>query len=338
MENPIYASLNSIGVYIPDHIITNDHLSRIVETNDAWITKRTGIKERRFANSDEATSDLATKAANVALQRAGLKPNEIDAVIVATISPDYFCMPSTACVVAHNLGIIGKPALDIAAACSGFIYLLYLAKSLIESRVHKNILIIGAEKLSSILDMQDRSTCVLFGDGAGAAVISATNNKEFSILDVNCASNGEYQDFLMTPGCGARNPASPEVLQKRLQFIKMKGNETFKLAVKTLTQDVLEILEKNNISKDEIDFFIPHQANLRIISAVGDALDFPKEKVAVTVQKYGNTSAASIPMAINALYEEGKIKQGSKLLLDAFGGGLTWGSAILTFNGKPLIH
>ncbi|MCI5968518.1 beta-ketoacyl-ACP synthase III [Helicobacter sp.] len=334
MEKPIYASLNSIGAYVPSQIITNNALSKIVDTSDEWITKRTGIKERRFADGNEATSDLATKAAKIAMKRANLKPSDIDAVIVATISPDYFCMPSTACVVAHNLGIIGKPAFDIAAACSGFIYLLYLAKSLIVSRVHRNVLIIGAEKLSSIMDMQDRSTCVLFGDGAGAAIIGVTEDKNLSILDVNCASNGQYQDFLMTPGCGSRNPANDRVLQERLQFIKMKGNETFKLAVKTLTQDVVEILERNQISKDSIDFFIPHQANLRIISAVGDALDFPKEKVALTVQKYGNTSAASIPMAMNDLYEEGRIQKGSRLLLDAFGGGLTWGSVILTFNGK----
>lgn len=328
----IYASLSSIGAYIPNRIVTNDDIAKIVDTSDEWITKRTGIKERRFADENEATSDLATKAAKLAIKRAGLESSDIDAVIVATISPDYFCMPSTACVVAHNLGIVGKPAFDIAAACSGFIYLLFLAKSLIESRAHKNILIIGAEKLSSIIDMQDRSTCVLFGDGAGAAVIGQTNDKNLSILDVNCASNGEYQDFLMTPGCGVRNPVSTEVLKERLQFIKMKGNEVFKLAVKTLTQDVVEILERNNMDKDSIDFFVPHQANFRIISAVGDALGFSKEKVALTVQKYGNTSAASIPMAINALYEEGRIKHGSKLLLDAFGGGLTWGSAILAFN------
>ncbi|TLD86499.1 beta-ketoacyl-ACP synthase III [Helicobacter sp. MIT 05-5294] len=334
MEKPIYATLTSIGAYVPSRIVTNEDLSKIVDTSDEWITKRTGIKERRFAEGNEATSDLATKAARLALKRANLEASEIDAVIVATISPDFFCMPSTACVVANNLGILDKPAFDIAAACSGFIYLLSLAKSFIESKTYKNILIIGAEKISSILDMQDRSTCVLFGDGAGAAVISATEDKNLSVLDVRCSSNGQYQEFLMTPGCGSRNPASVEILQERLQFIKMKGNETFKIAVKTLTKDVVEILAKNNLSKDDIDFFIPHQANLRIISAVGEALGFPNEKVALVVQKYGNTSAASIPMAINDLYENGKIQCGSRLLLDAFGGGLTWGSAILTFNGK----
>ena len=334
MERRLYASLNSIGAYVPSKVVTNDDLAKIVDTSDEWITKRTGIKERRFAAENEATSDLATNAARVAIERAGLSADDIDAIIVATISPDFLCMPSTACVVANNLGITGKPAFDIAAACSGFIYLLFLANSLIESGAHQHILIVGAEKLSSILDMEDRSTCVLFGDGAGAAIISATEDKSLSILDVNCAANGQYKDFLMTPGCGSRNPASSEVLQERLQFIKMKGNETFKLAVKTLTQDVIEILERNHLSKDSIDFFVPHQANLRIISAVGETLKFPIEKIALTVQKYGNTSAASIPMAINDLYEAGSIKKGSRLLLDAFGGGLTWGSAILTFGGE----
>ena len=333
MEKKIYAALNSIGAYVPSKIITNDDLSKIVDTSDEWIQKRTGIKERRFAEATEATSDLATKAARIALQRAKLNPEQIDMVILATISPDFFCMPSTACVVANNLGIINKPAFDISAACSGFIYLLALAKSLIESKACKNILIVGAEKLSSIIDMQDRSTCVLFGDGAGAAIISATEDREAAILDVRVASNGAYQDFLMTPGCGSRNPANAGMLEERLQFIKMKGNETFKIAVKTLTNDVIEIMKANNLTKDDIDFFIPHQANSRIISAVGEALEFPSDKVVKTVHKYGNTSAASIPMAINDYYQEGRIKNGSKLLLDAFGGGLTWGSAILTFNG-----
>ena len=334
MEKKIYASLNSIGAYVPSRIITNDDLSKIVDTSDEWIQKRTGIKERRFADSTEATSDLATKAAQLAIERAKLSPDEIDMVIVATISPDFLCMPSTACVVANNLGIINKPAFDISAACSGFIYLLYLAKSFIESEACKNVLIIGAEKLSSIIDMEDRSTCVLFGDGAGAAVIGRSEDFSQAILDVRVASNGSYQDFLMTPGCGSRNPANAKMLEERLQFIKMKGNETFKIAVKTLTNDVIEIMKNNHLTKDDIDFFIPHQANMRIISAVGESLGFPIEKVAQSVQKYGNTSAASIPMAINDYYEAGALKKGSRLLLDAFGGGLTWGSAILSFNGE----
>jgi len=328
----MYASLLSIGASIPSRVVTNRDMENIVDTTDEWITKRTGIKERRFALDTQATSDLATEAATVALARANMKACEIDMLIVATISPDYFCMPSTACVVAHNLGIEDKPAFDISTACSGFIYLLSLSKAYIESGMAKKILIIGAEKLSSILDFSDRSTCVLFGDGAGAAVIGATNDKERAILDVNIAANGKYQDFLITPAGGSRNPASIETVQKRLHFMQMKGNETFKLAVKTLSNDVHEILERNHMSAKDITFFIPHQANLRIIKAVGDLLDFTNEQIIITVQKYGNTSAASIPMAINDIFEEGRLKDGDVLLLDAFGGGLTWGSSILTFN------
>lgn len=333
MDKKIYAKLHSIGAYIPEKVISNEDLSKLVETSDEWITKRTGIKERRFAKASEAASDLATQAAKIAIQRAGITPSEIDMIIVATISPDFLCMPSTACVVACNLGIVGKPAFDISAACSGFIYLLALAKSFIESQTYKNILIIGAEKLSSILDMQDRNTCVLFGDGAGAAVITSTKEKDLAILDINIASNGQYQDFLITPGCGSRHPSSYEMLAQRMQFIKMKGNETFKIAVKTLSNDVVEILARNKLTQKDIDYFIPHQANLRIISAVGESLNLPQEKIALTICKYGNTSAASIPMAINDFYEKGKIKTGSLLLLDAFGGGFTWGSALVHFGG-----
>lgn len=330
----MFASFRSIGAYIPSKVCTNSDLEKMVDTSDEWITKRTGIKERRFAASDEATSDLATKAARVALDRARIEPSEVDMLLVATISPDYLCMPSTACVIAHNLGLEDKPAFDISAACSGFVYLLSIAKAYIESGMARTILIIGAEKLTAITDFSDRSTCVLFGDGAGAAVIQATQDPSEAILDVKIASNGKYQDFLMTPAGGSRHPASPETLQEHLHFMKMKGNETFKLAVKTLSNDVKEILERNHLSSSDIHHFIPHQANYRIIKAVGELLDFTPEQIAITVDKYGNTSAASIPMAMNLLYEEGRLKSGQKVLLDAFGGGLTWGSAILTFAGQ----
>lgn len=330
----MFASLRSIGAYIPEHICTNADMERMVDTSDEWISKRTGIKTRHFAGDGEATSDLATKAALLALERANRSAGDMDMLIIATISPDYLCMPSTACVVAHNLGIEGKPAFDISAACSGFIYLLSVAKAYIQAGMARRILVIGAEKLSAITDFTDRSTCVLFGDGAGAAVIEASEIKEEAILDVKVASNGEYQDFLMTPGGGSRFPTSEETLRQRLQFIKMRGNETFKLAVKTLSSDVKEILERNNLSAQDIHHFIPHQANYRIIKAVGELLDFTPEQIVVTVDRFGNTSAASIPMAMNTIYEEGRLKFGERILLDAFGGGLTWGSAILTFCGK----
>ena len=312
------ASLISIAAYAPPKILTNFDLEKMVETNDEWIVKRTGISQRRIAQ-DEDTSELGTKAAKIALERANLTAKDIDAIICATISPDHFCMPSTACKIAKNLGINAITAFDISAACTGFIYLLELAKSLIESGSKKNVLVIGAEKLSKIVDWTDRTTCILFGDGAGAAVVSASEENE--IIDVHTAADGNYANLLITPGGEEK-------------FIKMSGNEVFKVAVQTLTKDVVDILEKNQISSDIIDLFIPHQANLRIIEAVKQRLNFTNEQCVVTVGKYGNTSSASIPMAMNDAYEAGRLKKGGLLLLDAFGGGFTWGSALLKFGGE----
>ena len=328
----MYATLKSIGAYAPKKVLTNSDLEKMVDTSDEWITKRTGIKERRVADKNEATSDLALNAAKIAIKRANIDKNQIDAVIVATLSPDYLTMPSTAAVVSHKLGIKGATAFDISAACSGFVYLLNIAKAFIESGLKKNILIIGAEKITSFVDYTDRSTCILFGDGAGAAIIGSTDDKSKSILDIHTGSDGEYQDFLITPGGGSINPCSTEIINQKLNYIKMKGNETFKLAVKTLTTDVEQILSKNSMTQEDIDLFIPHQANLRIISAVGKFLKMPEEKIILTISKYGNTSAASIPMAINDAYENGKLKNGNMMLLDTFGGGLTWGSALVVFN------
>jgi len=332
----VYAALKSVGAYIPQKKLTNHDFEKMVDTTDEWIKKRTGIESRYIAADDEATSDLAAKAAETAIQRSSLDKDSIDAIICATISPDHLCMPSTACLIADKLGIKNIMAFDISAACSGFVYALSIAKSFIESKMHKNILIIGAEKLSSIVDYSDRTTCVLFGDGAGAAVISATEDKKESILDIKTSADGTYKDFLITPGCGSKYPCSEEVLKEHQNFIKMKGNETFKLAVKTLTSDVLEILKENDLTSEDIDYFIPHQANYRIIEAVRNKMKFPVEKTVLTVAKYGNTSAASIPMAMNDWYESGKLKKGDLMLLDTFGGGLTWGSALVHFAGKPL--
>lgn len=316
----MFASFKSIGAYVPEKILTNSDLESIVDTTDEWIYKRSGIRARHIASENELASDLGFKAANIAIERSGLISSDIDAIICATLTPDYLCMPSTACIIADKLGIKNVPAFDISAACSGFIYLLSIAKAFIESNTYKNVLIVGAEKISSILDWSDRTTCVLFADGAGAAVISATEDIDESIVDVHISSDGTYQDFLVT--------------HREDSKLKMKGNETFKVAVRTLTNDVKDILAKNKITSDDIDFFIPHQANYRIIKAVGDALALKDEQVVITVDKYGNTSSASIPMAINEIYESGKLKYGDTILLDAFGGGLTWGSAIVKFAGK----
>lgn len=319
----MYASFNSIGAYIPEEIRTNQWFIDRMDTSDEWITKRTGIKERRIASNEESTSDLGKKAGQIAIDRAGLKNSDIDLIICATISPDYMCMPSTACLIADKLGISNIMALDISAACTGFIYAISVAKAFIESGMKKNVLIIGAEKLSTIVDYTDRTTCMLFGDGAGAAVISATENKDEAIIDINCSADGSMKDLLLTPG----------VSSEEKMFMQMKGNETFKIAVRTLTSDVQNIMERNNYKNEDIDLFIPHQANYRIIKAVGDALKFNDEQKVLTVHKYGNTSSASIPMAINDCFESGRLKKGDTMLLDAFGGGLTWGSSILKFNG-----
>ncbi len=333
-KNQQYAAFRSIGAYVPEKILTNFDLEKMIDTSDEWIRKRTGIVERRLAADNEYTSDMGAKAAQVAIQRADISKDDIDLVICATATPDYFTMPSTACVISDKLGIHNVQAMDISAACSGFVYSLSVAKAFIESGMKKNVLIIGAEKFSSIVDWNDRGTCILFGDGAGAAVISATDDKGEAFVDVHASADGKYADFLVTPSPGSVNPATHKAIDEGLQYVKMKGNETFKLAVKTLTKDVQEILADNNIDAKDIPHFIPHQANYRIIKAVGDSLGMTEKQVVLTIHKYGNTSAASIPMAINDLYESGGLKYGELMLLDTFGGGLTWASALLPFAGR----
>ncbi|NCO02285.1 MAG: ketoacyl-ACP synthase III [Epsilonproteobacteria bacterium] len=327
-----YAAFRSIGAYVPEKILTNDDLAKMVDTTDEWITKRTGIKERRISKKEETTSDMGTAAAKKAIERSGLDISEIDMLICATISPDYFCMPSTATIISNKLGLANVTSFDISAACTGFVYILSIAKAFIESGMKKNVLIVGAEKLSAITDYTDRGTCILFGDGAGAAIISATENKEEAIIDIHTGADGTFSDLLMTPNGGSGSIHDALDQEGAGCFMQMKGNETFKVAVRTLTKDVVEILEDNNIESSAIKHFIPHQANLRIIKAVGDALKMKDEQVVLTVAKYGNTSGASIPMAINDIYEQGKLKKGELMLLDAFGGGLTWGSALVPFS------
>jgi len=329
-----YAAFRSVGAYIPPKIMTNTDFEKIIDTSDEWITKRTGIKERRISEENEASSDLGAKAAEVAIDRAGISKEEIDLVICATVTPDFLCMPSTACMIASKLELPNVQAFDISAACTGFVYAVSVAKAFIESGMKKNVLIVGAETYSSILDYTDRTTCFIFGDGAGAAIISATEDKDEAIIDVNCSSDGNYHDLIKTPGGGSLHPCSQEVLDQKMACIRMKGNETFKLAVKTLTSDVEVMMEKHGIKNEDINHFIPHQANYRIISAVGKALGLTEEQTVITVDKYGNTSAASIPMAMNYAYEQGKIKKGDTILFDAFGGGLTWGSALFPFAPK----
>lgn len=332
----MYAAFRSIGAYVPSKILTNADLETLVDTTDEWITKRTGIKERRIAAENETTSDMGVKAAELAIERSGLDKSQIDMLICATISPDYFCMPSTATIIATKLGLDKMMAFDISAACTGFVYALSIAKAFVESGMKKNVLIVGSERLSAITDYSDRGTCILFGDGAGAAVISATEDKSKAIIDIHTGSDGSYADLLMTPNGGSGSAHDELDREAAGCFMKMKGNETFKVAVRTLTNDVIDILKENSIPSSAIKHFVPHQANYRIIKAVGDALELQDEQVVLTVEKYGNTSGASIPMAINDIYESGRLKEGDLMLLDAFGGGLTWGSALVPFAGKNI--
>ncbi|WRE95885.1 ketoacyl-ACP synthase III [Helicobacter pylori] len=328
-----YASLKSIAMHVPSERVKNAEFQQFLDTSDEWIEKRTGIKERRFANDEEKSSDLGVIAAKQAIERAHLTPKDIDLVVVATLSPDFLAMPSTACVLSAKLGIENKPAFDISAACTGFIYLLSVAKAYVESGMYENVLIVGAEKTSSVLDFKDRGTCILFGDGAGACVIGRTKRLKESVLDVQISANGNFSNYLYTPRTLKPTPfnSKEEALEP---FLHMKGNEVFKLAVKTLLKDVETILEKNALKPEDVRLFIPHQANFRIIQAVREHLDFKDEQVVLTVHKYGNTSAASIPMAMCEAYEEGRLKKGDLMLLDAFGGGLTWGSALVYFGGS----
>ncbi|MBI5075019.1 MAG: ketoacyl-ACP synthase III [Nitrospirae bacterium] len=321
------ARIIATGSYVPESVITNHDLEKIVETSDEWIMDRTGIRERRIADTSQAASDLASEAAQRALKQAHLKPKDIDLVIVATCTPDM-PFPSTACILQDKLGIKHAAAFDINAACSGFVYGLHIANSLIKTEAHKRILLVGAEVLSRVTDWQDRTTCVLFGDGAGAVVLEGTKEKR-GIMSTHIQSDGSLGDLIMLPGGGSRFSCSQESILKRLHFIKMKGNETFKVAVRTLAELAARTLEENKLDPSKLSLLIPHQANLRIIQATAKRLDLPDEKVFVNIEKYGNTSAASIPIALDEAVRAGRVSEGDHILLEAFGGGLTWASALL---------
>jgi 3-oxoacyl-[acyl-carrier-protein] synthase-3 len=323
----IHARITGTGSYAPKKIITNHDLEKLVETSDEWITERTGIKERRIADKGQHTSDLAYEAGKKALKAAELSPRELDLVIVATISPDML-MPSCACAVQEKLGAVKAAAFDINAACSGFIYGMAVADAFIRSEMYRNVLLIGAEVLSRFIDWEDRTTCILFADGAGAAVIQRHAGKR-GILSTHLHSDGSMSELIKVPGGGALHPASDDTVRNRMHFIKMKGNETFKAAVRSLEGVVQESLDHNKVKPEEIDYLVPHQANIRIIQAMAQRLNMPMEKVVLTLPKYGNTSAASIPMALDEAVRDGRIKENHLLLFEAFGGGLTWASALV---------
>ncbi len=326
---PKYAHIISTGSYLPDKVLTNNDLEKIVDTSDEWIYQRSGIRSRHIAADNELTSDMAIHAANDALNKAGLKPSDIDGIIVATTTPDR-TFPSTAVIVQAGLGASVGLAFDVQAVCAGFIYALSTANGLIHNKQAKRILVIGAEKLSSILNWKDRTTCVLFGDGAGAIILEArdetpnmqqdkTRNK--GIISTHLYADGSFKDSLYTDGGVALNGISGHIV--------MKGSEVFKQAVNLMSKAVDKALEHNNIAINDIDWLIPHQANIRIIESIAKKLNIPMGKVIVTVHNHGNTSAASIPLAIDDAIKSGKLKNGQLTLLEALGGGLTWGSALI---------
>jgi 3-oxoacyl-[acyl-carrier-protein] synthase III len=320
--------ISGVGSAVPKKLLTNADLAKIVETSDEWITTRTGIKERHVVVEGEKFSDLCTKAADAALKRAHVKPEELDMIMVGTISGDMI-FPATACLVQKNLGATKAAAFDLQAACVGFLYGLHVADGLIQSAKAENILLIGGEILTRYVDWTDRSTCVLFGDGAGAAVVQATKG-DHGVLGSIMKSNGDYQDFICMPGGGSNHPANdPRSIEQRLPFIKMKGNETFKVAVKLMADVSSALLDEQGFAKDEIHLFIPHQANSRIIDAVGERMKFPAERVYKNVDRYGNTSAASIPIALDECVRDGRLKPGDLVLMTAFGAGLVWGSVLV---------
>jgi len=320
---PSGVKIVGVGHYAPPRVVTNHDLEAWLDTSDEWITTRTGMKRRHWASEEEATSDLASAAASAALVHAGLQPRDIDCFIVATVTPDYY-FPATACLVATKLGVTDKPAFDIGIACSGFIYGLTVAAGLIRSGVYRRIMLIGAETLSKILDKHDRATAILFGDGAGAVILE--HSAEDSFLASDLGADGSRPELLYAQGSGARHPLDHAALDAKLHLIHMQGRETFKLAVQRMVDATDSVLKKANLSKSDVTFLVPHQANRRIIDATARYLELPDQKVIVNIAEYGNTSAASIPMALSETVRAGLIKPENLIVFVAFGGGLSWGA------------
>ena len=321
------AQIIGIGAYAPKRILTNDDLEKLVETSDEWIVQRTGIRERRVADESEAPSDLAVKAAQQALERASVLPEEVDLIVVGTTCGDML-FPTTANLVQHHLGCRQAGSMDVYAACSGSIYSLSVGAQYVQTGKYKTVLTIGAETLSRITDYTDRGTCILLADAAGAAVLRPASG-DAGIIDTDLYSDGRYWELLYQPGGGARNPASHETVDRRMHYAKMRGNEVFKVAVRMFGECAERILARNGLTADDLALFVPHQANLRIIEAAVKRLKFPMDRVVVNVDRYGNTGAASVYVALEEAWAAGRLKKGDLVLLAAFGGGFTWGAALL---------
>ncbi len=321
-----FAKVSGVGSCVPDKVLSNQDLEKMVDTSDEWITTRTGIKERRIASPQETTSALALEAARRALQMAQVDPRELDLIVVATVTPDMF-FPATACLLQRELGAPQAACFDLEAGCTGFVYALVVAEKYLIGGGGEKALVVGAETLSKIVDWEDRATCVLFGDGAGACVLEKTDRP--GLIASYLGSDGGGAHLLELPAGGSRIPASRESVEKRLHYIKMNGNEVFKFAVRIMEEASREVTKRAGVGLEEVALFVPHQANIRIIDSAARRLKIPQEKIFVNVHKYGNTSSASIPIALDEAYREGKIKEGDLVLLVGFGAGLTWGSALI---------
>jgi 3-oxoacyl-[acyl-carrier-protein] synthase-3 len=320
-------SIIGTGSYVPERILTNRELEKIVETSDEWIRTRTGILERRIAAPEEATSDMATKAALAAMSQAEVEAEQIDLIIVATVTPDMF-FPATSCWVQKKLGAVRAACFDVSAACSGFLYAMEIAQQFISNHVYNTVLIIGADKLTSIVDWSDRNTCVLFGDGAGAAILR-NRGEAHGVIATHMGSDGEFTDILFMPGGGSRNPITPGNVDQKLNTIKMLGKETYKQAVTAMSDAADRALEAAGLKYDDIACVIPHQANMRIIEAIAHRMRLPMDKFYVNLEKYGNTSAAAVAIALDEAHRSGRFKIGDYILLVVFGGGLTWASSVI---------
>ncbi|MEO0478893.1 MAG: beta-ketoacyl-ACP synthase III [Planctomycetota bacterium] len=329
-SHPVLCSLRGLGRHLPERELTNSDMEKMVDTSDEWIVQRTGISSRRILADDEITSDLASAAAKRCMEDAGVTKDDIDALIIATITPDHIC-PSTACVVQRKLGMENIPAFDISVACSGFGYGLTVGGSLVKSGLYKNVLVVGAEAMSRFMDYEERSVSILFGDGAGAALLA--KDGRYDMLFTANGADGGMADMIEIPGGGAREPASQKTLDERRHFVRLRGREVFKTAVRQMSQSTREACETLGITPQDLDWFIPHQANARIIEAVGDQLELPTDRVIIDLGDKGNTTAASIPIALTGLHNDKRFEPGDLIGLVGFGAGAAWSCQVLRFNG-----
>lgn len=324
----IRAAITAVGHYVPDTVLTNSDMEKLVETNDEWIQTRTGIKERRILTNGEPTSFMAVEAINMLLKRRGITADELDLILVGTVTPDML-FPSTACVIQDKIGATKAWGFDVLAACSGFIFTLVAGMQFIESGMYKKVLIVGSDKMSSITNFKDRNTCVLFGDGAGCVLLEPSEDPNFGIMDTNMHVDGKGGKYLNMLGGGSLNPSSHETVEKDWHYVYQEGKYVFKDAVKGMADVSHDIMVRNNLTADDISYLVPHQANMRILTACADRMGLPHDKVMINIHKYGNTTAATIPLCLSEYWEAGKIKKGDNLVLASFGAGYTWGSILL---------